>query len=453
MIITHNILVSLNSYHTFCISPSIETIPHGNWYCSTCQPIVFGERNSTPLSSTAVNENDSTFCLSISSRDEEVEQETAVLSSSDITVDESPKDLAANDSDNDNNAVAMLAHVSRRQARLESSSSSEISSMKKNPGNEQTRGSGLALDYSDTSSSSLSIISGSDSIDVSDASSSLGSEQRNLFSKNNNQSMKTRSKTVSSPLNTSIESIVSGEYDVELIGCNSRSQNENTSASGVHSRGKPGRGESIASNHRKRKKQKPKPKNSRKKPKLFSNEPSTSSFLLPSPRRARTAATPRFDRSFREAVIASHRCDRSVDGLREAQKILFKFRASPKKLLGTSSTGQNITIPHKLSPQLQGLGRSGLHSSKGMSNRQVHSNQGSRPPHSFLLQRPRLELTPLPPKSNLMRDNSRTQLPRPLSITPKNAALQRKGKERVSSATLIPKIPKAKKLNLSNISV
>lgn len=62
-------------------------------------------------------------------------------------------------------------------------------------------------------------------------------------------------------------------------------------------------------------------------------------------RRARTAATPRFDRSFREAVIASHKCEHSMDGLREARKVIFKHRSSPIKFPGMSSSGQDISLP------------------------------------------------------------------------------------------------------------
>ena len=127
--------------------------------------------------------------------------------------------------------------------------------------------------------------------------------------------------------------------------------------------------------------------------------------------RARTAATPQRDASFREAVIASHRCERIADGLREAQKIMLKLR-SP----------HNITVPRRIVYHDWYGASSSSNDSKPQSN--IVSSMGSG---LLLLRTPSLA-----------------------KVTDKNQIS--KTKKDIHSSRLFPAaLPKPKKLKLSNI--
>lgn len=101
--------------------------------------------------------------------------------------------------------------------------------------------------------------------------------------------------------------------------------------------------------------------------------------IIPSSgRRARTAATPRYNQSFREAVIASHRFERSIDGLREARKVILQHRSSPIKFPGMSgSSNSGISIP-KVSKGLSDHGRHIVPGSS-ISHRQASTSSNHTP--------------------------------------------------------------------------
>ena len=131
--------------------------------------------------------------------------------------------------------------------------------------------------------------------------------------------------------------------------------------------------------------------------------------------RARTAATPGVDKTMRAAVLASHKCEHSGDGLRAAQKVIRKnLHGSPHKF--GVGTGQNITIPQR--PK-------GTAIANGGSQANYRSKQHLS-----------LELTPVVPKtyksSTAGMSYSHSQLSRP---TPH-----------------LSRFPKPKKLNLSRIA-
>ncbi len=64
--------------------------------------------------------------------------------------------------------------------------------------------------------------------------------------------------------------------------------------------------------------------------------------------KARTAATPRRNLSFRKAVIASHKCEKISDGLREAQKVLSTLRSPQNRFLSSSTNHRkNVTVPQR----------------------------------------------------------------------------------------------------------
>ena len=196
-------------------------------------------------------------------------------------------------------------------------------------------------------------------------------------------------------------------YDVQLF-------NSKTSASNALPAGK---SQDLVKNA-KGKKKKRKSRICMKPPKRQSSKrilsPYLSTPLFDVRERARTAATPGVDRTIRAAVSASQKCEHSVDGLREAQKVYRKLHGSPNKF--RVGTGQNITIPQR--PQGAAI-----------------ANGGSRQANYRSKQCLSLELTPVVPKAKSRTAGtsySHGQLLRP---TPHLAGF-----------------PKPKKLNLSHVA-
>ena len=481
-------------YHIYCLTPPLKHIPRGNWYCHVCHPIVFGQERTSSLSSfPTINMDDrgddSSYHLSSSREDECTSTDEMMV------IDHSSGEVSEEETIEDKSAIVIVSR-SHHPRRINTSSSSENDSRVKNlttVSDGPTKTQSIAADKCDSiyssPSSSLSISSGSGSLtDAVGQKSNVGTmllwksqpaAQGDVDTSSNspviNKGRKRPCKLESfSGTSSSVESLVSGGSEIEHVPgkiadlcfqheCKLNNQSnsplETTSSSTSQNQlwQKTSTPVPVTEvKHKKKRRRRRRRKGGTKKEKLTNSATCSLSPHSTPPRRARTVATsgssPWVDRSFREAVIASHKHQHSVDGLREAQKVLQEARqdsfCSPQKRFGNSlwSTKSphcpsNLTLPCK-------------HQNQALQKDQLQLSHGYTPgstPHEPSVGSS-ISKPVFPDYRKELGDIASASHSTP-SLYPSSSRISQPSNPHSSSIVRCLKFGKPKKLNLSSIGV